>query len=168
MLIDGNKLFGPPPPSNPPPSEPAASDGAEDGGAPPVEETGDAGGAATSDAGDEAGADAPPPRPATVEVANRSGATPFVAPPSVDAARVDEIASLGDRARLETAFDGGFDDAEVDVARAFAQAANDRAQAQALVAAVQPAPENAPSLFGDTARLREEGANRPEPTPRAA
>ena len=111
--------------------------------------------------GDGGGAAAQPSTGASAKLTVAPTATPYVAPPTVTADEVAEEAA----ARLDRAFAPDVDAAER--ARAFAEAAQDRQGVEALIAAIQPAPEGAPSLRGDAETVRgfaaasADGARRP-------
>ena len=135
------------PPQDPPSSDPSGSD------APPVDESSGASGAGDAQGGASGGS--------AGGGANEGGLVatdepiPYVAEPTVTrdtvAAEAARSARDGD-AQLETAFKvDASDDAR---ARRFAEAAQDREATAALIAAIQPPPENAPSLRDDVEAVR--------------
>lgn len=153
-------IFGPsqPPQSQPSQSQPPASSGGGEAAPPeegsqtqPVQPADE--GQDVSDAGSDA-TQAGAERKAASLVP--SAATPYVALPAVDADAVAAAVTEGEaRARLDAAF---APDAASDRARLYAEAAEERRSNEALIAAITPPPENAPSLRGDAASIAEGSA----------
>ena len=127
-----------------------ADDGADRGVAPAD------GARSGADAGAGSGGGAGQGSSADAGAAPERAPLPYAAPPAVDA---DSLAMQplprtdpDDGDRLGRAFAPDLDEAQ---ARRYAEAAQDRIATEALIAAIQPPPENAPSLPEDVATLRQ-------------